>query len=198
MSHTLPLLDYPLGALAPTLSQESLEFHYGKHHQAYVDKLNLLLEKTEDTYLNSLSLEELLEKTPQGPMFNNAAQSWNHSFYWKCLTPEREKNVCSSEMENLIAQNFNSFENFKMRFMGSAIDQFGSGWAWLVKNKEGTLSIETTGNAGTPKQRGATCLLTCDVWEHAYYIDYRNKRQDYLTAFWDIVNWKFVEENLKK
>jgi Fe-Mn family superoxide dismutase len=196
MQHTLPPLPYALDALAPTLSAETLEFHYHKHHKAYFDKLNLLLNDITNAKFQSLNLEEIVKQASPGAVFNNAGQAWNHTFYWHCLTPEAAKNECPEALEREIKQNFGSLEAFKTQFSTAAANQFGSGWAWLVKNKEGQLSIETTSNAETPLQHGKTCLLTCDVWEHAYYIDYRNRRPDYLAAFWEIVNWQFVHDNL--
>jgi superoxide dismutase, Fe-Mn family len=195
MKHVLPELAYDRHALAPTLSAETLDYHYGKHHKAYVDKLNELIV---DTEFATLSLDALIQKAPQGPIFNNAAQVWNHNFYWQSLTPERAKNTLSGPLATAIEQAFGSIAAFKTAFNQAAIAQFGSGWAWLVRKTEGTLHIETTGNANTPFQAGHHCLLTCDVWEHAYYIDYRNARPQYLEKFWDIVNWDFVAQNFNK
>lgn len=197
MQHTLPALPYALNALAPTLSAETLEFHYHKHHQAYFDKLNALLADPQHQQFQSLSLEEIIKKASPGAIFNNAGQAWNHTFYWQCLTPESIKNKCNNELEVAITEAFGSLEKFKTQFNTAAANQFGSGWAWLAKDKTGQLSIETTSNAETPLQKGKICLLTCDVWEHAYYIDYRNRRPDYLAAFWEIVNWQFVYDNFK-
>ncbi len=183
MKHELPPLPYDLEALAPIISKETLEYHYGKHHKAYVDKLNELIP---NTAFETLSLENIIKEAPKGPIFNNAAQVWNHTFYWQCMTPERAK-ICKS---------FGSFSKFKENFTKAAIAQFGSGWAWLIKDGQG-LKIETTSNALTPLRESKPCLLTCDVWEHAYYIDYRNARPKYLEKFWDIVNWDFVAENFE-
>lgn len=194
MQHKLPPLPYNLDALAPTLSKETLEYHYGKHHKAYVDKLNELIPGTE---FENLSLAEIIKKAPAGPIFNNAAQVWNHSFYWDCLTPESAKNKLKGPLAEAIDTSFGSFEKFKADFIKAAIAQFGSGWAWLIRNDQG-LCIQTTGNAETPFRDSKICLLTCDVWEHAYYIDYRNARPKYLENFWEIVNWDFIAKNFEK
>lgn len=193
MKHELPPLPYNLEALAPTISKETLEYHYGKHHKAYVDKLNELIP---NTAFETLSLENIIKEAPKGPIFNNAAQVWNHTFYWHCMTPERAKNKLKSTLEENICKSFGSFSKFKENFTKAAIAQFGSGWAWLIKDAQG-LKIETTSNALTPLRESKLCLLTCDVWEHAYYIDYRNARPNYLEKFWDIVNWDFVAENFE-
>lgn len=198
MQHQLAELAYTLNALTPILSQEALEYHYGKHHKAYVDKLNLLLNEPAHQFFQALSLDEIIQTASPGAVFNNAGQIWNHNFYWHCLTPERAKNTCDSALQTAIAQSFGSMEQFKTQFIQAALNQFGSGWAWLIKNQDGSLNIETTANAETPLQQRKTCLLTCDVWEHAYYIDYRNSRPQYLEKFWEIVNWSFVLENWQK
>lgn len=190
MSFTLPKLAYPLNALQPHISQETLEYHYGKHHQTYVDNLNKL---TAGTEFETLSLEEIIKRASNG-IFNNAAQVWNHTFYWNCLTPDSET-APKGALADAIEASFNSFEQFKQEFTQKAITQFGSGWAWLVKNHDDSLSIQSTSNAGTPITVGEKALLTCDVWEHAYYIDYRNARPKYLKAYWELVNWDFVAEN---
>jgi Fe-Mn family superoxide dismutase len=194
MKHELPPLPYALDALEPVISKETLEYHYGKHHKAYVDKLNELIR---DTEFEGLSLENIIKKAPPGPVFNNAAQVWNHSFYWHCMTPEAEKNKLKSPLEESINTSFGSVGKFKESFVKAAIAQFASGWAWLIKDAGG-LKIETTCNALTPVRDGKSCLFTCDVWEHAYYIDYRNARPNYLEKFWEIVNWDFIAENFKK
>lgn len=191
MKHELPPLPYSLDALAPTLSKETLEYHYGKHHKAYVDKLNELIPGTE---FAELSLEEIIKKSPAGPIFNNAAQIWNHTFYWHSMTPESTKNKPHDALANDIDKTFGSFEKFKEAFNKAAIAQFGSGWAWLIKDAQG-LAIQTSSNAATPFKDGKTCLMTCDVWEHAYYIDYRNARPKYLEKFWELVNWDFASKN---
>lgn len=194
MKHELPLLPYSLDALAPTLSKETLEYHYGKHHKAYVDKLNELIPGSE---FENLSLEDIIKKAPTGPIFNNAAQIWNHTFYWHSMTPENTKNKPNSALASDIDKAFGSLEKFKETFNKAAVAQFGSGWAWLVKDAQG-LSIQTTSNAATPFRDGKTCLMTCDVWEHAYYIDYRNARPKYLEKFWELVNWDFASRNFEK
>jgi Fe-Mn family superoxide dismutase len=191
MAIELPPLPYDKKALEPHLSQETLEYHYGKHHQAYVTNLNNLLP---GSGLEDLSLEEIIKKTKSGPIFNNAAQVWNHTFYWHCLS-----STGGGEPEGALAtainQTFGSFAAFKEQFTKTALQTFGSGWAWLVKNAEGTLEIISTSNAGTPMQEQKKALLTCDVWEHAYYIDYRNARPKYVDSFWNLVNWQFVAKN---
>lgn len=193
MKHELPPLPYALDALAPVLSKETLEYHYGKHHKAYVDKLNELIS---DTEFNDLPLVEIIKKAPIGPIFNNAAQVWNHTFYWHCMTPEAAKNKLTEPLAEAINESFGSVEKFKAAFVKAAISQFGSGWVWLVKDSHG-LAIQTTSNALTPIRDSKSCLFTCDVWEHAYYIDYRNARPKYLEKFWELVNWDFVTKNLQ-
>ena len=193
MEHKLPALPYAMDALAPVISKETLEYHYGKHHAAYVANLNKLIPGTE---FENLPLEEIVRKSPAGGIFNNAAQIWNHSFYWQGLAPESGGEPVGV-VADAINKEFGSFAQFKEQFTKAAVTTFGSGWAWLVKNKDGKLIIESTSNAGTPLKDGRKPLLTCDVWEHAYYIDYRNNRAGYVEAFWKLVNWKFVEQNLK-
>lgn len=183
----LPALPYALDALAPTISKETLEYHYGKHHQAYVNNLNNL---AKDTEFANMSLEDVILKS-SGGIFNNAAQIWNHTFYWHCLTP-KSSGQPSGKLADAINQKFGSFDEFKKLFSQAAITCFGSGWAWLVKNADGSLDIISTSNAGTPMKEGKKALLTCDVWEHAYYIDYRNLRPSYVENFWKLVNWDFV------
>jgi len=188
--HKLPPLPYTLDALEPHISKETLTYHYGKHHQTYVDNLNKLIK---DTPKQSTPLDTLI-KTEQGAIFNNAAQIWNHTFYWHCLTPnatQQPHNKLLSEIDQL----FGSFEKFKEQFNQKALGNFGSGWTWLVRNKSNDLEIVNTSNADTPIRHDQTALLTCDVWEHAYYIDYRNARAQYLQAFWELVNWNFVQDN---
>lgn len=191
MTHRLPELPYDLSALEPHISRETLEYHYGKHHQTYVDKLNGLIPGTE---FENASLEEIITKA-SGTIFNNGAQVWNHTFYWNCLTPQGGGEPGGALME-AIQQGFGSFADFKEKFNQSATNLFGSGWAWLIKNPDGSLDIVGTSNAGNPLTEGKTPLLTCDVWEHAYYIDYRNARPKYLEAFWNVVNWDFAAKNL--
>lgn len=191
MTHRLPELPYALNALEPHISQETLEYHYGKHHQTYVDKLNGLVPGTE---FENTSLEEIITKA-SGTIFNNGAQVWNHTFYWNCLAPQGGGEPSGALLE-AIEKSFGSFSDFKEKFSQSATTLFGSGWAWLVKNSDGSLDIVGTSNAGNPLIEGKTPLLTCDVWEHAYYIDYRNARPKYLEAFWKLANWDFVAKNL--
>lgn len=190
MSHTLPELPYALDALAPHISRETLEYHYGKHHQAYVTKLNTLIKGSE---FENATLEEIIKKA-DGGVFNNAAQVWNHTFYWHCLSPQGGRQP-AGELGKAIDSAFGSFEAFKEQFTQTAINTFGSGWAWLIK-KGDSLEIISTSNADTPLKHNQCALLTCDVWEHAYYIDYRNARPNYLAAFWELVNWDFVASHL--
>jgi len=193
MEHQLPELPYAKDALAPHISAETIEYHYGKHHKTYVDNINRLINGTE---FEKMSLEEIIQQS-SGGIFNNAAQVWNHTFYWNCLSPNGGGEP-TGEIANAITKQFGSFAQFKEKFTNAAVTLFGSGWAWLVKNADGSLSIETTSNAGNPLKDGKRALLTCDVWEHAYYIDYRNARAKYLDAFWNLVNWEFVSQNLAK
>jgi len=190
MAFDLPPLPYEMNALEPHISQETLEYHYGKHHKAYVTNLNNLVEGSD--YANK-SLEEVV-KTSNGGIFNNAAQDWNHSFYWQCLSPNGGGEPTGSLLDAIVT-NFGDFKTFKEEFTSKAVKTFGSGWAWLVKKPDGALEIVTTSNADTPLTSENTPLLTCDVWEHAYYIDYRNARPEYLDAFWNLVNWEFVNVN---
>lgn len=190
MSIQLPPLPYEMDALAPHISRETLEYHYGKHHKAYVDNLNNLLPGTE---LEGKSLEQIILNS-QGPIFNNAAQVWNHTFYWHSLSPQGGKEPTGA-LGEAITKTFGSYEKFKEQFTKTAIGTFGSGWAWLVKKQDGSLEIQSTSNAQTPMTTGAKALLTCDVWEHAYYIDYRNARPKYLENFWALVNWDFAAKN---
>ena len=190
MEHKLPALPYPLDALAPHLSQETLEYHYGKHHQTYVTNLNNLIKGTE--FENS-SLEEIIKKS-SGGIFNNAAQVWNHTFYWNGFKPNGGGTPTGALAEAINAK-WGSFDEFKKAFNTVAANTFGSGWAWLVKHPDGSLDLVSTSNAATPLTTDKKPLLTCDVWEHAYYIDYRNSRPNYLTGYWEIVNWDFVAEN---
>jgi Fe-Mn family superoxide dismutase len=190
MEHTLPALPYELNALEPHISKETLEYHYGKHHQTYVTNLNNLINGTE---FADLSLEDIIKKS-SGGIFNNSAQVWNHSFYWNCLSPNGGGQP-SGALADAINSTFGSFDKFKEEFTKTAVTTFGSGWGWLVKNTDGSLALVSTSNAGTPMTSGQTALLTCDVWEHAYYIDYRNARPKYVEAFWNLVNWDFVAKN---
>ncbi len=190
MSFELPALPYAKDALAPHISAETIEFHYGKHHQTYVTNLNNLIAGTE---FEGLSLEEIVKKS-SGSIFNNAAQIWNHTFYWNSLSPNGG-GAPTGGLANAIDRTFGSFEQFKEEFTKTAVTTFGSGWAWLVKKPNGGLELVSTSNAATPLSAGQTPILTCDVWEHAYYIDYRNLRPKYLEAFWALVNWEFVSAN---
>jgi Fe-Mn family superoxide dismutase len=193
MTFELPKLPYALDALAPTISKETLEFHYGKHHQTYVTNLNNLVPGTE---FEGKSLEHIMQHSTGG-IFNNAAQVWNHTFYWHCMKPHGGGKP-SGKLLEAIEHAFESFDKFKEQFTKTAIGTFGSGWAWLVKDAQGKLSIVSTSNAGNPMTDSKHPLLTCDVWEHAYYIDYRNARPKYVEAFWQLVNWDFVAENFLK
>lgn len=190
MPFELPKLPYALDALAPHISKETLEYHYGKHHQAYVNKLNSL---TQNTPFQDLSLEQVITKS-SGGIFNNAAQVWNHTFYWHCMKPNGGGEP-TGDLAEAIKEAFGTFAKFKETFTNAALNQFGSGWAWLSKNRDGSLEIHSTPNAGTPMVEDKIALLTCDVWEHAYYIDVRNDRSKYLDHFWQLVNWDFVSEN---
>jgi len=190
MAHTLPDLPYAMDALQPHISKETLEYHYGKHHRTYVDKLNGLIEGTE---FADASLEDIIRKS-SGGVFNNAAQVWNHTFYWNCLSPDGGGRP-EGDLAKAIDEAFGSYEDFQKQFTDKAVTLFGSGWAWLVKKPDGKLDIVQTGNAETPLTGADKPLMTCDVWEHAYYIDYRNARPKYLEAFWQLVNWDFVAKN---
>ena len=191
MPFTLPQLPYAMDALSPYISAETLEYHYGKHHQAYINNLNKLVANTE---FSPMTLEDIIKKS-SGGIFNNAAQVWNHTFYWHCLTPNGGGEP-TGQLADAIVNAFGSFAAFKEQFTQAAATTFGSGWAWLVQDGQGHLKIISTSNAGTPMTEGYTALLTCDVWEHAYYIDYRNLRPDYISAFWNLVNWDFVARSL--
>ncbi|MES2011214.1 MAG: superoxide dismutase [Fe] [Pseudomonadota bacterium] len=190
MEHTLPPLPYAHDALAPHISKETLEFHHDKHHQTYVTNLNNLIKGTE--FENS-TLEEIVKKS-SGGIFNNAAQVWNHTFYWDSLKPNGGGQPTGA-LADAINAKFGSFDKFKEEFTKTAVGTFGSGWAWLVKKADGSLDLVSTSNAATPLTTDAKPLLTCDVWEHAYYIDYRNARPKYVEAFWNVVNWDFASQN---
>jgi Fe-Mn family superoxide dismutase len=191
MAFELPALPFEQNALEPHISAETLEYHYGKHHKTYVDKLNGLVAGTD---MESASLEDVIRKS-EGGVFNNAAQIWNHSFYWNCLAPNGGGEPTGALAEAINAA-FGSFAEFKEQFTNSAINNFGSGWTWLVQKADGSLAISNTSNAGCPLTEDVTPLLTVDVWEHAYYIDYRNARPKYMEAFWNLVNWEFVAGNM--
>ena len=190
MEHTLPPLPYAMDALAPHISKETLEYHYAKHHQAYVTNLNNLIKGTE---FENLSLEEIIKKS-SGGIFNNSAQVWNHTFFWNCMAPNAG-GAPTGAVADAINAKWGSFDKFKEEFQKSCVGNFGSGWTWLVQ-KDGGVDIVNTSNAGTPLVGTDKPLLTCDVWEHAYYIDYRNARPKFVEGFWNLVNWDFVNSNL--
>jgi len=190
MAIVLPKLPYALDALEPHLSRETLEFHYGKHHQKYVDTANELIKGTD---LEQMTLGDMVQRAT-GKALDNIAQALNHDFYWKCLTPKQQSP--GEELTQALSRAFGDMEQFEARFTQAATGVFGSGWAWLVMDDDGTLAIVTTKNGDTPATEGRLPLLTCDVWEHAYYIDYRNDRAKYLEHFWPLVNWEFVAHNL--
>jgi Fe-Mn family superoxide dismutase len=193
MAFELPPLPYERAALEPHISAETLDFHHGKHHQAYVTNLNKQIEGTE---FAEMDLESIIRKA-QGGIFNNAAQVWNHTFYWNCMKPGGG-GAPSGDVASAINSAFGSFAKFSEEFKNACVTQFGSGWGWLIAEK-GTIKIAKTGNADTPMVHGQTALLTCDVWEHAYYLDYQNRRPDYVQAFIDnLINWDFVAANLAK
>ena len=191
MKHILPPLPYAMNALAPSISQETFEFHYGKHHKAYVDKLNELQEGTE---FAALTLEDIIKKA-SGPIYNNAAQIWNHTFFWNCMKPNGG-GAPSGALSKAIDAKWGSYAAFKEAFAKSAVGNFGSGWTWLVKKADNSVDIVNMGAAGTPLTTGDKPLLTLDVWEHAYYIDYRNARPKFVEAFLNsLVNWDFAAKN---
>jgi superoxide dismutase, Fe-Mn family len=190
MEHKLPPLPYPMDALQPHISKETLEYHYGKHHQAYVTNLNNLIKGTE--YENS-PLEDIVKKAAGG-VFNNAAQVWNHTFYWNCMKPNGG-GAPGGALADAINKKWGSFDKFKEEFSKACVSNFGSGWTWLVKKPDGSVDIANTSNAGTPITGADKPLLTCDVWEHAYYVDYRNARPKYVENFWNLVNWDFAAKN---
>ena len=192
MKHELPPLPYAKDALSPFLSAETIEYHWGKHHQAYVNNLNNLIVGTE---FEEMTLNDIIKKA-SGGIYNNSAQVFNHTFYWNCLKPAGEK-MPSGKIAHAIDENFGSFNAFKEIFTHSATSLFGSGWVWLIQKDNKALDILATPNAGNPLTEGYTPLLNCDVWEHAYYIDYRNARPKYLEVYWDFVNWEFVANNFK-
>jgi Fe-Mn family superoxide dismutase len=193
MTFTLPELPYARSALAPHISQETLEFHHGKHHQRYVDLLNELVAGTD---MATKSLEDVV-RTSSGKVFNNAAQVWNHTFYWNSMSPSGG-GAPTGALAAAIDASFGSFAAFKEKFSAVAGGHFASGWAWLVKEADGKLAVIDTHDAGCPLTLGVTPLLTCDVWEHAYYVDYRNARPKYVEAFWNLVNWDFAAQNLAR
>ena len=192
MAIELPALPYDRTALEPVISGETIDYHYGKHHKAYVDNLNKMIEGTE---FAGMALEDIIRKS-QGAMFNNAAQVWNHTFYWNCLKPNGGGEP-TGKLAEAIKAAFGDFAKFKEQFSDTAVKTCGSGWAWLVQRPDGSLAVASTPNAATPLTGEDKALLTCDVWEHAYYIDYRNARPKYVESFWNLVNWDFVASNLR-
>jgi superoxide dismutase, Fe-Mn family len=193
MAFELPKLAYEMDALQPHMSKETLEFHYGKHHQTYITKLNDFMQGTR---YEKMPLEEILITSVDEPkIFNNAAQTWNHSFFWDCLSPNGGGSPAGA-MADAIKKDFGSFEEFKTQFTDQALALFGSGWTWLAKDQNGTLKIVNMANAGNPMTENMKPIMTVDVWEHAYYIDYRNARPKFLEGFWSLVNWEFAEKNL--
>jgi superoxide dismutase, Fe-Mn family len=190
MEHTLPALPYAMDALAPHISKETLEFHYGKHHQTYVTNLNNLVKGTE---FEAMDLENIVKKS-SGGLFNNSAQIWNHTFYWHGLKPNGGGKPAGA-LGAAIDAKWGSFDAFQEAFNKMAVGNFGASWTWLVKKADGSLDIVNTSNAATPLTTADKALLTCDLWEHAYYIDYRNRRPDYLKAFWALANWDFAAKN---
>lgn len=187
MKFSLPQLPYALDALEPRISKRTLEFHYGKHHQAYVNNLNKLIQGTK---FENAGLETII-KEAEGGIYNNGAQVWNHTFYFSSLSPNGG-GVPTGPLADAINESFGSFDAFKEKFSEAAATLFGSGWAWLVKNDDGKLEIVKESNAGNPLRQGKVPILTCDVWEHAYYLDYQNKRPDYIQVFWDCIDWNIV------
>jgi Fe-Mn family superoxide dismutase len=187
MAFTLPQLNYASDALAPYITKQTIDFHYAKHHQTYVINLNNLVPGTR---FENASLEQIIREA-DGAIFNNGAQVWNHTFYFESFSPSGQREP-EGALADAILGTFGSFETFKEQFTKSAVTVFGSGWAWLVKNANGKLEIVQESNAGNPLRKGLTPLLTCDVWEHAYYLDYQNRRPDYVKAFWNILDWKVV------
>ncbi|GGA51104.1 superoxide dismutase [Dyella nitratireducens] len=192
MAIELPPLPYEKNALEPNISAETLEFHHDKHHQAYVTNLNNLIKGTE---FENASLEDIVKKS-SGGVFNNAAQTWNHTFYWHSMRSPKSDNKPAGKLADAIDKAFGSFDKFKEEFKKSAVGNFGSGWTWLVQRPDGSLGIVNTSNAATPITGSDKPLFTIDVWEHAYYIDYRNARPSYVDKFWDLVNWDFAAKNL--
>jgi superoxide dismutase, Fe-Mn family len=191
MPFELPKLPYKLNELVPHLSEETLEFHYGRHHLAYVNNLNGLIQGTR---FENASLETIV-KSAEGPIFNNGAQIWNHTFYFETFSP-KGKRVPDGKLAEAVGKSFGSFDSFREQFTKAAATLFGSGWAWLIAEADGTLKIVQESNAGNPLRKGLKPLLTCDVWEHAYYIDYRNSRPDYIKSFWEIIDWDVVAGRL--
>ena len=191
MAFELQALPYARNALEPHMSTETLDYHYGKHNQTYITKLNGLIEGTDDA---NKSLEDIV-RSASGAVFNNAAQAWNHNFFWQCMSPNGG-NEPTGAAKDAIEKDFGSFDDFKNEFNEKAASNFGSGWTWLVKKADGSIAISNTSNAENPLTGADKAVLTIDVWEHAYYLDHRNTRPDYLAAYWKLVNWDFVNENL--
>ena len=193
MKHTLPALNFAYDALAPHIGAETMELHHSKHHQAYVDNLNKLIAGTE---FENMTLAEIVVKAPAGGVFNNAGQHWNHTQFWEMIAPGGA-NAPSGALAQAIDQQFESFDNFKSQFETTGITTFGSGWAWLAQDEDGSLSLLSSPNADNPLRHNKTALLGVDVWEHAYYVDYRNRRPEYLKNFWNVVNWDNVASRFK-
>ena len=191
-AYQLPDLPYAHDALEPYISKETLEFHYGKHHAAYIKKLNKFIVGTEFT---GKTVEDIITHAEPGPLFNNAAQAWNHTFYWHCMSPHGG-GLPDGTLGETIERDFFSYDAFRTEFMNKATSLFGSGWTWLVHDMDGKLAVVTTRDGDNPLTSGQEPLLTCDMWEHAYYLDYRNRKQEYLDAFWDVVDWQFVAQRL--
>lgn len=191
MEHKLPELPYAKDALQPHISAETFDYHHGKHHKAYVDKLNELIKGTKH---ENMSLEEIIMSS-QGVLFNQAAQVWNHTFFWNCMAP-KAGGAPTGKAADLINKKWGSYEKFQEEFAAKALGNFGSGWTWLVQNDKGEVDIFNTSNADTPMAHNMKAVMTIDVWEHAYYIDYRNARANFVKAFWNLVNWDFVNKNL--
>ena len=189
MKFELPKLPYEVSALNPSISDRTIEFHYGKHHQAYVNNLNNLIQGTK---FEDADLETIIREA-EGPIFNNAAQVWNHTFYFNQFSPKPSAHP-KGELAKAIDRQFGSFDKFKEEFTKASVGLFGSGWTWLVKNDDGSLDIVSEPNAGTPIRKGKKAILTCDVWEHAYYLDYQNRRPDYVTSFWNIIDWDVISD----
>lgn len=192
MKFELPELPFAKDALAPHISEETFDYHHGKHHKKYVDTTNKLIDGTEYA---DMELENIIKKA-DGTLFNNAAQTWNHTFFWNCLSPN-SGGTPKGKIADAIEKSFGSFDKFKDEFSTKAAKLFGSGWAWLVQNDDGSLKIVQKQNAGTPLTENENPIITLDVWEHAYYIDYRNARPKFIDHFWELVNWDFANNNLK-
>lgn len=195
----LPTLPYPKDGLEPYISEKTLSYHYGKHHKAYVDNLNKFLAEDENAKLKGKNIEDIIAMV-EGKIFNNAAQAYNHTFYWFCMRPNSEKkeNRPSGRVLEVLEEEFGSFEAFREQFTELAKAHFGSGWAWLLKTKDGEIKLSGMHDADTPIMNGEVPLLALDIWEHAYYLDYQNSRPDYIEAFWQVVNWDFVAEQLER